>query len=250
MTAPEMLAAARKDLGLSGRPNRITREYASRHGDVFLEAPWCNMAVTYWARHSENVEAVLPEGDRAYTVYSAQDGERLGLWFPGTVANIKKYAKPGAPVYFDWDGTDRIWAIDHIGIIEKVLPDGRVQTIEANTGDACKRRVRSASVIAGFWNPDYSRDVTTDTASLNWTEVLVDKLPLLKKGCEKDPKLRPHIKTLYKLLDARGFPLSAGVDDRTFGDPMVKRVKDLQKAKGLKVDGECGPLTWAKAVLP
>ncbi|MFI9840408.1 hypothetical protein ACIHFD_25465 [Nonomuraea sp. NPDC051941] len=31
----------------------------------------------------------------------------------------------------------------------------RVQTIEANTGDAVKRRVRGPEVIAGFWNPDY-----------------------------------------------------------------------------------------------
>ena len=71
---------------------------------------------------------------------------------------IKKHAKPGAIVFFDWGGTDEIPKIDHVGIIEKVLDDGRVQTIEGNTDDACKRRVRSASVIAGFWNPPYEED--------------------------------------------------------------------------------------------
>ncbi|MBP2704383.1 CHAP domain-containing protein [Microbispora sp. RL4-1S] len=150
-----MLATARKDLGLVGRPNHITREYASRHGREYLDAAWCDMSVTYWARHSGNADAVLPAGDRAYTVAHAQDGKNLGRWYAGTVANVKAHAKPGALILFDWDGTNNIPAIDHIGVIEHVLSDGRVQTIEANTGNACKRRVRAADVIAGFWNPDY-----------------------------------------------------------------------------------------------
>lgn len=238
-----MLAAARKDLGLTGRPNWITRAYASRNGREFLTAAWCNQAVTEWARRSENAAAVLPNGDRAYTVWHAQDGKSLGRWHAGTVANIKKYATPGCPIYFDWGGTDDIPKVDHIGLIEQVLPDGRVVTIEANTGDAVKRRVRSASVIAGFWTPDYTEK--------DWVEALMDKLPLLKKGCEKDPKLRPHIKSVFYLLAARGFPMPAGVDDTTYGDALVKRVKDLQKAKKLKdVDGEVGPDTWPKLVLP
>jgi len=91
-------------------------------------------------------------------VWSAEDGERLGRWHAGTVANIKRHCKPGAVIYFDWQYTDRIAAIDHVGIVEEVLPDGRVQTIEGNSGDACKRRVRSADVIAGFWLPDYEED--------------------------------------------------------------------------------------------
>lgn len=153
-----MLAVARKSLGLTGRPNYITREYAKRHGNEFLDAAWCDMSVTYWARHSGNEAAVLPFGDRAYTVAHAEDGHRLGRWHAGTMANIKKYARPAGLILFDWDGTDNRAAIDHIGIIEHVLSDGRVQTIEANTGNACKRRVRSADVIAGFWNPDYEEE--------------------------------------------------------------------------------------------
>ncbi len=246
-----MLAAARKDLGLSGRPNWITRAYSGRNGKEFLTAPWCNQAVTEWARGSGNAPAVLPNGDRAYTVWHAQDGRSLGRWHAGTVANIKKFATPGCPIYFDWDGTDDIPKVDHIGVIETILPDGRVVTIEANTGDAVKRRVRSASVIAGFWTPDYGDDATAAAASRDWLEDIVNKLPLLKKGCEKDPKLRPHIKTAYYLLAARGLPMPGGVDDTTYGDALVKRVKDLQKAKKLKdVDGEVGPDTWPKLLLP
>ncbi|MEO3860853.1 CHAP domain-containing protein [Acrocarpospora sp. B8E8] len=155
MSGAAMVARARKDLGLSGRPNRITRSYAKRNGREFLAAPWCDQGVTEWARDSGNTDAVLPEGDRAYTVWHAEDGRGLKRWHAGTAANIKAHAEPGAIIFFDWDGTDSIGRIDHVGIVEKNLGDGRVQTIEANTGDACKRRVRAANVIAGFWNPPY-----------------------------------------------------------------------------------------------
>lgn len=233
MSAEEMLAAARKDLGLAGRPNWITKDYASRNGREFLTAPWCNQAVTEWARKSGNAAAVLPNGDRAYTVWSAEDGQKLGRWHAGTVANIKKYAKPGAPIYFDWDGTDWISAIDHIGIIERVLPDGRVQTIEANTGNAVKRRVRSASVIAGFWNPDYA-----DTEK-NWTEDAVKKLPTLKKGDKGW-----DVKTLHYLLLARDYGGLEGVDDTVFTDAHANGIRGIQEAAGIEVDGVCGPQTW------
>ncbi|GAA3721003.1 hypothetical protein GCM10022224_103550 [Nonomuraea antimicrobica] len=153
-----MLAEARAALGMAGRPNQITREYAARHGSVYLFAPWCNMSITHWARRSGNASAVLPAGDRAYTVWHAQDGERLGRWHKGTAANIKRYAKPGTVIFFDWDGRDDIQAIDHVGIVERNLDDGRVQTIEGNTSNSCKRRVRGPAVIAGFWTPDYEED--------------------------------------------------------------------------------------------
>lgn len=241
MSASAMLAAARRTLGMAGRPNAVTKDYAARHGEEFLRAPWCNMSITRWARESGNAAAVLPAGDRAYTVWHAEDGKRLGLWHAGTAVNLRR-AEPGAIVFFDWGGSDSIPYIDHVGIVERVLPDGRLQTIEGNSGDACKRRVRAHGVIAGFWNPPYGvKDLL---------EELVDKLPLLVKGAEKKAANRPHIKTAFKLLDARGYPLAAGVDDMTFGESMDKRVREFQKAKKLVVDGEIGPKTWAKLILP
>ena len=155
MSRAEILAQARRWLGLSGRPNALTRAYADRNGAEFLRAAWCDISVTEWARRSGNAAPVLPNGDRAWTVEHAKDGQSLGRWHAGTVENIKKFARPGCVAFFDWGGTNVVDAIDHVGVIEEVLPDGRVQTIEANTGDACKRRVRGADVLAGFWDPDY-----------------------------------------------------------------------------------------------
>jgi hypothetical protein len=244
-----MLAAARKDLGLVGRPNRITRDYASRHGDEFLDAAWCDMSVTWWSRRSGNAAAVLPEGDRALTIWHAEDGQRLGLWYPGTAANIKTHAKPGAVLFMDWGGSDIIGRIDHVGIVEVNLGDGRVQSIEGNTGNACKRRVRGPDVIAGFWNPDYSRDVTVDTPAKNWTEELVDKLPDLAEGAGRDDKdpVRWHVKTLTGLLYARGYPVPEGTKETEFTPAHTDRVRAIQAAAGIKpATGKVTRTEWAK----
>jgi CHAP domain len=186
-----MLAEARKWLGTSGRPNPLTKAYAARNGREFLRAPWCQMSVTEWARRSGNTAAVLPRGDRAYTVWGAQDGERLGRWYKGTAANIRAHARPGAVVYFDWAGADAIAAIDHVGIVEKNLGDGRVQTIEANTGDAVKRRVRGPEVIAGFWNPAYHEEIDVTADALYKAAWEQDRMPV-PYGTADNPKWKPR----------------------------------------------------------
>lgn len=191
MTAAAMLAAARRDLGLTGRPNRITRAYAARNGGEYLDAAWCDMSITEWGRDSGNTVAVLPRGDRAYTVWHAEDGRGLGRWFAGTAANIRDHARPGAVVFFDWGGMNDIDAIDHVGLVEVVLDDGRVQTIEGNTANSCRRRVRGPDVIAGFWNPAYSEedDVTGDALYKAVWET--DAMPV-PYGSEANPQWKPR----------------------------------------------------------
>ncbi|GGV34297.1 hypothetical protein GCM10010182_67770 [Actinomadura cremea] len=233
----DLLRAARADLGMSGRPNAITREYASRHGDAFLRAPWCDMAVTRWARKSGTADAVLPGGDRAYTVWHAQDFQKQGRWYSGTTANINR-ARPGDIVFFDWGYSDSIGAIDHVGVVEKVLGGGRVQTIEGNTGDACKRRIRSASVIAGYGRPAYSGGSSSGGSSASsWMEDIVENLPLLKRGAKGE-----HVQTLQALLQARSHPEVEM--DGDFGPSTETAVKAVQKWGRVTADGEVGPNTW------
>ena len=231
MTATTMLAQARRDIGMMGRPNPITREYAENHGSEFLTASWCDMAVTYWARHSGNQTTVLPQGDRAYTVWHAQDGEELGSWHPGTAGAIKQYARPGALVFFDWGGNDSIGRIDHVGLVERNPGDGSVQTIEGNTNDACKRRVRDSSVIAGFWNPAYEEE--------NWTEAMVNKLPILRQGDQGE-----HVQTMHHLMIARDCVGLDGVGDNVFTPAHAMGIRSLQEAAGVEIDAVVGPQTW------
>lgn len=228
MTAASMLAEARKSLGMSGRPNTITKEYAARHGDEFLKASWCDMAITYWARHSGNANAVLLGGDRAYTVWHAEDFQKAGRWHAGTAARVDA-AKPGDIVFFDWGASNSISAIDHVGVVEKALGGGRVQTIEGNTSDACKRRVRGADVIAGYGRPDYNGD--------DWTEAIVNKLPQVSKGDTGE-----HVESVQGLLLARSHP-EVSVNGR-FDDTTEAAVKAVQKWGGVTADGVVGPDTW------
>ncbi|GAA2148129.1 peptidoglycan-binding protein [Actinomadura napierensis] len=228
MTAASMLAEARKSLGMSGRPNTITKEYASRHGDEFLDASWCDMAITYWARHSGNAGAVLPGGDRAYTPWHAEDFQKAGRWHAGTTAQVDA-ARPGDIVFFDWGASNTISAIDHVGVVEKALGGGRVQTIEGNTSDACKRKVRGADVIAGYGRPDYSGD--------DWMEAMVNRLPELSKGDTGE-----HVESVQGLLLARSHS-EVAVNGR-FDDTTEAAVKAVQKWGGVTADGIVGPDTW------
>ncbi|WP_225991515.1 CHAP domain-containing protein [Actinomadura montaniterrae] len=230
-TSGAMLEQARRSLGIAGRPNVITREYANRHGADYLRTSWCDMSITYWARHGGCTAAVLPGGDRAYTVWHAQDFQKIGRWHAGTTANVND-CKPGDIVFFDWNGTDSVGAIDHVGVVEKVLGGGRVQTIEGNTSDSCARRVRSAGVIAGYGRPAYAG------AASDWQEVMVQKLPELKKGSTGE-----HVQSVQGLLLARSHP-KIKVDGK-FGDSTDKAVRAVQKWGGVDVDGVVGPVTWS-----
>ncbi len=152
--AKAMIDQARKSIGVTEHPPGSNHNYITTwYG---FDGAWCDMSVSYWAFHSGNEMFVCPRGKRAWTVLHAQDGkEVVGTWHKGTAENIKEYGVPGSIIFFDWAGSDNINAIDHVGVIEKNLGDGRVVTIEGNTSDVCARRVRGSSVIAGFFVPKY-----------------------------------------------------------------------------------------------
>lgn len=232
MSAAKLIAAARRSLGMSGRPNPITREYAARNGKEYLRASWCDMAVTYWARHSGNASAVLPGGDRAYTVWHVDDFKKAGRWRAGTASAVDR-ARPGDIVFFDWGGSNRGGAVDHVGVVEKVLGGGRLQTIEANTGDAVRRRVRAAGVIAGYGRPAYGS---------GWMEDAVKDLPTISKGARGSNEA---VQTARGLLLARSHPEVGTRMDRDFDATMDKAVRAVQKWARIETDGIIGPDTWS-----
>lgn len=75
----------------------------------------------------------------------------------------------------------------------------------------------------------------------NWTEKLVDTLPVLRKGVD-NPAM---VKTAQGLLIARGFPPGPHGADGEFGDDTERATKLMQTHYGAeKVDGVWGPETW------
>jgi len=92
--------------------------------------PWCAYFTSWAAR-----EAGVPLGDQGQGYGRVDDvwawAERSGKAIPAAGAT----PQPGDLIVWD----------EHIGIVETVLPDGRVQTIEGNSSDAVTRRVHDAS---------------------------------------------------------------------------------------------------------
>jgi hypothetical protein len=234
----DMIAQAEKSLGLVGRPNYITREYAGRNGSYFAGAAWCNMAITYWARHSGNFNAVCFGKDFAYTVAHAQAFKDRGQWHVD-VAGIRR----GDIVFFDWNGTNSIGAIDHIGIVVDV--NGRdVVCIEGNTADRCARRVRKASEIVGYGRPAYAgAKPAPKPASGGY------KAPAFPSGLRPGSD-SPSAMNLQRALKAAGYMPSSVILANSYGPLTQAAVRRFHAANPQYADrpGDpaIGPQGWAE----
>ncbi|WP_431901034.1 CHAP domain-containing protein [Nonomuraea sp. bgisy101] len=106
-------------------------------------APWCDMFLS-WAAHKLGYEEWV--GQFAYTVAHAEWFKEKDAW--GTKP------KPGALVFYDWSGSNKIDNIDHVGIVTKVEGD-TIFTIEGNIdGGVAKRKERDQSKVVGYGYPD------------------------------------------------------------------------------------------------
>jgi hypothetical protein len=142
-----MLAECRRHIGY--REDETTPFgvwYGDKVGSAAYDgAPWCDMFLSYCADRSDNLASV---GLFAYTPHHVNWFKGLDRWYSG-----KSGIRAGDIIFFDWDGG----VVDHVGIVEKVLSRGRLQTIEGNTENMCRRRIRAGS-IEGYGRPDYAGD--------------------------------------------------------------------------------------------
>ncbi|GAA4620729.1 hypothetical protein GCM10023196_005860 [Actinoallomurus vinaceus] len=111
----------------------------------YANAAWCDMFVS-WVGAQAGVPGI---GVDAYTPSHARWFEQQGRW--GGVA------KPGAVVFFSFSGDKSIGGIEHTGLVIKDNQDGTIQTVEGNTDDTVKVRIRDISDVVGYGYPDYAR---------------------------------------------------------------------------------------------
>ena len=238
----EMIRHAERSLGTSGRPNGISRWYANRNGPGFASAPWCDMSVTYWANRSGNVDVVCFGRDYAYTIWHAERFRSQGQWHVD-VAGIRR----GDIVFFDWDETNRIGRIDHVGVVTGVR-DGVVYTIEGNTRDGCRRRARYASNIVGYGRPEYGGQAPSGKPPgggarkpvVGPGDLAPAGVPTLRRG-----SAGVLVRQLQACLNR---VQHSGLDvDGRFGPRTTGAVKTFQtRTKGLTVDGRYGPASAGK----
>jgi Putative peptidoglycan binding domain/CHAP domain len=217
-TVAGMISQARALLGLGENPpgsnhNEVTDWYG-------FDGAWCDMAVSYEAARSGNLAAVL--GKHAWTVEHARAFQSHGRWHFGLGG-----ARPGDVVFFDWSGTRSIANVDHVGLIEAVHSNGTITTLEGNTSDAFRRRVRNSACVVGYGRPAYG-----DAAPMPQGD------GILRLG-SRGQAVRTLQGNLNRVMGSRL------VVDGIFGPSTEAAVRAFQRRYGLTVDGEYGPQSAA-----
>ena len=98
--------------------------------------PWCAYFVSWVAR-----QAGMPLGDHGEGFGSV---DQLYAW-----AQRNGRAVPNGPGVVPRPGDLIVWD-EHIGIVEQVLPGGRIQTLEGNSSDRVSRNVHDFSDALGY----------------------------------------------------------------------------------------------------
>jgi hypothetical protein len=129
-----MLGFARNEVGQAEQPPgsndsaRIAQYRQATAGSGV--GPWCAYFVSWAAR-----EAGVPVGEQGQGFGSV---DALYAW-----AQRAGKAIPNGPGVTPQAGDLIVWD-EHIGIVESVLPDGSVQTVEGNSSDQVSRRTHGA----------------------------------------------------------------------------------------------------------
>jgi CHAP domain-containing protein len=139
--AARMVAMAQAEVGQAEQPpgsNNSPRiaQYRSATAGAPGPGPWCAYFTSWLARGSG-----VPVGDHGQGFGSVDAlyawAQKSGRAIP---ASSGQNPKPGDLIVWD----------EHIGIVESVLPDGRIQTIEGNSSDRVSRRVHAKGDALGY----------------------------------------------------------------------------------------------------
>ncbi|MGI5169994.1 CHAP domain-containing protein [Spirillospora sp. CA-253888] len=144
-----MIATAKSQLG-QGEAADGTSFYGrwyDRHTrqSGFAGAAWCDMFLAWVADTNGQTAAT---GVFAYTPSHAS-------WFAAR-GRFDRTPRPGDFVFYDWGGSRSISAIDHIGLVTAVNPDGTISTVEGNVTNKVVTRKRTLGNVVGFGHPAYS----------------------------------------------------------------------------------------------
>ena len=124
-TASDMVGAAQSQVGQTGG-----QPYWSWYG-FGSRVEWCAIFASWCADQCGYIDAgIVPKF--AGCGVGVQWFQNRGQWLPGSAT-----PEPGMLIFFQWYGSDSSIA-DHVGIVESVA-DGRVYTIEGNSGDQVRR---------------------------------------------------------------------------------------------------------------
>jgi hypothetical protein len=96
--------------------------------------------------------------------------------------------------------------------------------------------VGGAAIDMSLLNGDFFSTVSTGTTQLDWTEILMQQLPVLQQGATGTA-----VRTVQGLCAARGHAVTV---DGSFGPATLTAVRAVQAAGRVATDGVVGPVTW------
>lgn len=167
VTAKKILEIARKEIGTKATAVKKCKYNTWYYGSAVSGScyDWC-AAFVCWVFNQAGAMDMIPTKSAGCGVLAAGFNNKGKFYKSGF--------KAGDIVFFHWSNAKSTavpgaYALDHVGIIEKVNSDGTYTTIEGNTGNSAygevMRRTRSASVISGVARPDYKTETTSSTKS-------------------------------------------------------------------------------------
>ena len=236
-TATRVIAVASSQLGVSESPagtNRVIyNEWYGING-----IPWCATFVSWVLDKSglSELHGIQNDQGSAYCPYIESYYRNQGRW--------QASPQNGAIVLFDWDGDG---VSDHIGIVESIINQNEIITIEGNTsttdnsnGGQVQRRSRFSHQIRGYGIPLYQGHTAEPTLEgLSYQELGEPQLYL-----SSPQKSGEIVKYVQKRLLRSGLSLGAAGADGIYGKDTETAVKKFQQDKGLEVDGWIGKETW------
>jgi hypothetical protein len=227
-TAADVLRIARSQIGYQeghNNDNKFGRAYGMNH--VF----WCQQFV-WWVFRQAGAGGEMPRTAVTRVAYP---------WYRKHRSLVRvRDAKPGDVVWFDFSGT--LKPVSHVGIVEKNLGGGRLQTIEGNTngkgvrsGGGVLRKVRSSRIVA-VGRPRYMsvlRAPAPGTADLRYPGHPIGR----------GSRERATVRWVQARLNFWAGRPRLTVDGE-FGPLTERLLKEFQVKRGLKGLGQAGPKTW------
>jgi peptidoglycan hydrolase-like protein with peptidoglycan-binding domain len=233
-TAAEVLRIARSQIGYEEGHNNDTKygvAYGMNH--VF----WCQQFVWWVFRHA-GAAGEMPKTACTRVAYPWYRKHRH-------IVSVA-HAKPGDVVWFDF--STKLKPVSHVGIVEKNLGGGRLQTIEGNTnkagsrsGGAVLRKVRASRIVA-VGRPHYEPG---PAHVIGVADMPYPGHPIEKHSREHDTvqwiqaRLNHEAGGKHAVLGGKALKV-----DGDFGDLTERVVKHFQRRKGLEGRGVVGPKTW------
>lgn len=143
---------------------------------------------------------------------------------------LDKTPKIGDQIFFCYSGS----GADHTGIVVG-LPEGKVVTVEGNSGNCVQQRTysRNDSTIVGYGHPKYAAEKAEPEAPI------LPSHHTIRRGSND-----AAVKEMQQKLIALGYSCGKSADDGDFGKNTYNAVVKFQKDHNLDPDGICGPITW------